>query len=85
MLPCSTANVGIVGPCKVLFNTTDGTKIKKYNSALDIVYSDTSWPEIIYIKYKSSANISRIFEDNLLCYYQSPARLVHDNGTKFTG
>ena len=42
----------------------------------------TSWPKIVYIEEKYSANDIRPFEDNCIWCYRRPSRVVHDNGTE---
>lgn len=69
----------------VFYKTKDSTNIKKSILALTEVGSDMSWPETIYIKEEYSDNIIRVFEDNWICNYPRPDKVVHDNVTKFTG
>ena len=45
----------------------------------------TNLAEITCINNKSSANISKLFENNWLAWYPRPSRCIHDNGGEFTG
>ena len=62
VFPWITSHVELVGPCKVQFKTTYSTKTKKYILALTILDSVTFYTEIVYIKYKPSANIRSILK-----------------------
>jgi transposase InsO family protein len=53
--------------------------------ALTVIDKATGWPEFIAIRNKSSYHISILFYSELLCCYPRPAKVVFDNGTKFTG
>ena len=64
VIPWNTTHLGLVCSQKETFNTIDGTKLSKYISALNSIYSNIYCTEMVYIKYKSSSNTSRGFEDN---------------------
>ena len=85
VIPCITTTVYLLGIWAVLFKTTYVIKLTKYISDLTEVEPYTSWTDMIYIKNKCSANISRIFEENWLDWYPRPDRVVYDNVTEFKG
>ena len=41
--------------------------------------------EVIHINNKSTAHISKLFENNWLARYPRPSHCIHDNGEEFTG
>jgi hypothetical protein len=63
-------------PCK--------TSIEKIQ-ALTIIDKATGWPEFIATRNKNSYHISILFDSDRLCRYPRPHRVIHDNGTEFTG
>ena len=80
----STNDVDLVTPWKVLFNNIDDINTNKSAPTLTGVDSATFWPDKIYIKGKSSADIRRIFNDNWLHHYPRTSRVIHDGGTELT-
>ncbi len=53
--------------------------------ALTCIDTTTNFVELTGIDTKSSDAIARKFENTWLARYPRPARVVHDNGGKFTG
>jgi hypothetical protein len=87
ILPWEEVHVDLIGPWPVQYDssTTPGkTSIEKIQ-ALTIIDKATGWPEFIATQNKSSYHISILFDSNWLCRYPRPKRVIHDNGTEFTG
>jgi hypothetical protein len=64
--------------------TPSKTSIEKIQ-VLTIIDKATGWPEFVVTKNKSSYHISILFNSDWLCCYHCPHRVIHDNGTEFTG
>ena len=62
-----------------------GTKIKREAEALTIIDRGSSWPEIVATDSKDSQLISELFDNEWLCRYPRPVRVIHDNGSEFIG
>ena len=82
--PWHTVHVDLIGPWAVRFNMM-GKIITKDIEALTMVDKATTWPEIIMIKNKTSKHVSELFDNEWLCRYPRPARVIHDNGNEFIG
>ena len=76
-----TTHVNLVVAWTVLFKTNYITKLNGTISEINYLDSATYFPAIIYIKDKCNDNISRIFDDNFVCHYLSPIKLVYVNET----
>jgi len=85
--PWEEVHVNLVGPWDVRFNITSvpGKATIEKVHALTVIEKATGWPEFIAICNKSSYHISILFDSEWLCHYPRPAKVVFDNGTKFTG
>jgi len=85
--PWEEVHVNLVGPWDVRFNITSvpGKATIEKIHALTVIEKATGWPEFIAICNKSSYHISILFDSEWLCRYPIPAKVVFDNGTKFTG
>ena len=75
----------IIGQTLAQTSSREFFNVYKSMLALNAVDSDIYWPGIIYINDTFGANIIRLFEDNYICCYPRPIRVVHDNRTDFTG
>jgi hypothetical protein len=87
LLPWEEVHVDMIGPWPVTYesHTNPGkTSIEKIQ-ALTIIDKATGWPEFAATKNKSSYHISILFDGEWLCRYPRPRRVIHDNGTEFTG
>ena len=82
--PFHTVQVDMVGPWSVKFNML-GKKIKRNVQALTIIDRATSWPELVAAASKDSQLIAELFDNEWLCRYPRPVRVIHDNGSEFIG
>ena len=53
--------------------------------ALTCIDKAIGWLEFIAIRNKTSHHVALCFYSEWLCHYPLPAKVVYDNGTKFTG
>ena len=83
-IPFHTIQVDMIGPWSVKF-ATSGKAIKRDLQALTIVDRATGWPELIPTKTKESLEVSELFDNQWLCRYPRPVRVIHDNGSEFIG
>ena len=78
--PFTDVAVDLVGPWKI----TVGSKTIEFN-ALTCIDMTTNLVELVRIKNKTSAHISRQFAQTWLVRYPRPAKCIHDNGGEFIG
>src|SRR5210317_365778 len=78
--PWRTVAVDLIGPWKLRIN-------KEVHSfrALTMIDPVTNFVEISHIDRKTSANVTRKFENFWLNRYPTPTNIIYDPGTEFTG
>ena len=62
-----------------------GKIVMREIEALTMVDKATTWPEIALINTNSSKHVREIFDNEWLCRYPRPERVIHDNGNEFIG
>ena len=75
----------LAGKWTITILRADGGKTEKHLHALTIIDVGRGWTEIHSIPNKESSTISRIFDDEWLCRYPRPRRVIYDAGGEFTG
>ena len=84
--PWEHISVNLVGPWTEKIKHTKTQKVTKQTLwALTAIDKATVWPEIVWIKEKSSLNISNFFDQAWLCQYPRPTEIMFDNKGEFLG
>ena len=83
--PFPTVQVNLVGPRKIEIAQANSTVAEKEIKAVTIIDIGTLLLEIVPYHNRTSVSIANIFDQEWLCRYPKPARVIHDNGSEFIG
>ena len=80
-VPWSEVAADLIGPWTIKLPNKETRQV----FALAIIDTASNLVELVKIDNKTSAHIRRKFHNTWLARYPRPTRVIHDNGTEFTG
>ena len=83
--PFHTVQVDLIGPWNIEVAQENSKVVTIGLKAVTIIDIGTLLLEIAPYSDKQAVSIAKIFDREWLCRYPRPARVIHDNGTEFTG
>ena len=83
--PFHTVQIDLIGPWKIEIAQTNSTVTVKEIKAVTAIDVGTLLLEIVPYHNRKAVSIANIFDQEWLCRYPRPARVIHDNGSEFIG
>ena len=83
--PFHTVQIDLIGPWKIEIAQTNSSVAVKEIKAVTVVDVGTLLLEIVPYHNRKAVSIANIFDQEWLCRYPRPARVIHDNGSEFIG